>query len=333
MNVFVFPGQGSQNNQMLKNLNAYSCKDVVKIFEIVSDISRKDIVRLIEKSSNDELKKTKNTQVVMFAMDLAYGKVLESFGIFPHVVAGHSLGQYAALVMSGILDIESACRIVVKRADLMSKLHVQGELCAFKSPKINIKHIENVCQMIRKETGEIISIALYNSCKQIVVGGTKKSVSMFKGEMDRETGYSTSILSVSLPFHTLLMEDMTLEFQKYIQKVKMKQGSIPIILNTTGEYFENLNDEKIIKEELINQCYKPVQWIATMEKIIKIKNSNIYEVGPGRTLAGFFKNDNPFIKVLRADDRKSIEKIVNENSEHIVERRIFEGKLWESYLN
>lgn len=333
MNVFVFPGQGSQNNQMLKNLHAYSCKAVDKIFEIVSDISGKNIVRLIEKSSNDELKRTENTQVVMFAMDLAYGKVLENFGIFPHIVAGHSLGQYAALVMSGILDIENACRIVVKRADLMSKLDIQGGLCAVKSPKMNINYIENVCRMIREEIDEVISIALYNSCKQIVVGGTKKSVSMFKEKMDRETGYSTSMLSVSLPFHTMLMGDMITEFQRYIQEVKIKQGSIPIILNTSGECFENLNDGKLIKDELINQCYKPVQWINTMEKIIKVKNSKVYEVGPGHTLAGFFKNDNPLIKVLRADDRKSIEKIGKENKKHIAEKRIFERKLWESYLN
>ena len=333
MNVFVFPGQGSQSNQMLKSLNAYSCRAADKVFEIVSKISGKDIVNLIEKSSNDELKKTENTQVVMFAMDLAYGKILESFGIFPHMVAGHSLGQYAALVMSGILDIENACRIVMKRADLMSKLDVQGGLCAVKSLNMDIKHIEKNCQMIQEETGEVISIALYNSCKQIVVGGTKKSVSMFKERIDRETGYSASILSVSLPFHTMLIEDMAGEFQKYIQAVKIMQGNIPIILNTSGKCFENLSDEKIIKEELINQCYKPVQWIATMENIIKIKEPKVFEVGPGHTLAGFFKNDHPLIKVLRADNRKSIEKIGNENRKHIVEKRIFERELWESYLN
>ena len=193
MNVFIFPGQGSQSNQMLKALRAYSCREAEEVFKIVSEIVKRDIIQLIETSSDAELRKTENTQIVMFAIDMAYEKMLESNGIFPNMVAGHSLGQYPAMVTAGIMSIEQASWLVKERAKLMSSVNSNGGLCAVKSPQLDIEEIEVLCKKISRQTGDVLSVALYNSDKQIVVGGTDETLKLFQEEAIILKRYSTAM--------------------------------------------------------------------------------------------------------------------------------------------
>lgn len=303
-NIFLFPGQGSQTDKMLDLLDAYniSYKDEI---DLISNTVGVDIYRLLRNGSIDELSQIRNSQLVTFTMNALYFHILSKLNITPDIVAGHSLGQYNALVAVGSLDIESAAKIILKRSELVLEIKEKGALTSVFSPCLKEDIIYHLCATIVDMTKNPISIALYNSKNQIVVGGTEKAINIFENELSKLHGYKCKRLRVPHAFHTALMNSIVDRFILELQNYKFEPPKLPLLLNTTGDFYKGDN----LKEECVNQCFKPVLWTSIMEKINDIDDEKIIlEVGAGKTLSGFSRNIIKKGKILPCQNVSSIKK-------------------------
>lgn len=300
--IFIFPGQGNQNSQMLQPLFGYKFPEAEKVFQDASEIFGFDLVHLIRHSSAEVLSRTEYTQIIMFVTDVAYLKVLEKLDIYPDMVAGHSIGEYAALVASEALGFQQACNLVKKRADLMSQVETAGGLCLLKGKEIDVSWLEALCQEISEETG-YVAPALYNSKSQIVVGGERKGLEKFEEKLKGYSEYFTKRLAVGQAFHTKLMKSMAEQYAPFVEKAEMHKPKIPIFLNCTAQV---LQKEEELKDELIRQCFLPVQWKKTMEEFLKEQDPFFIEAGPGHSLVALLKNYKPGIPYVCSDDRKGV---------------------------
>ena len=306
---FMFPGQGVQHSQMLVPIKNYKI-DVSRVFKTVSEAYGVDIEKLIETSTQEILRETRYTQMVMFASDMAYYEVIKKMGIEPNWVAGHSLGQYAAFVAAGAVDLYEASCLIRQRSDLMSKVRRTGKLCAISSPVLDEELIRLICIEIEEKTKKCLRIALYNSNYQVVVGGESEAVLQLEKQLLKKTDYKVTVLSVGQAFHTPIMNEMIDEFQIYIDKLNIRKPNIPIILNRDGEILTCQRHEQVIKEEMRKQCNQPVQWKKTIKTMLSMKTKISIEVGPGRVLCGFLKNMSKNIKTYYMEDRKSFMKAI-----------------------
>ena len=181
-NIFLFPGQGSQSEKMLDVLDSYNIPYRKKI-ELISNSVGIDIYQLMKNGNREELSQIQYSQLVMFTINVLYFDMLSMLKIKPDIVAGHSLGQYNALVADGCLDIKSDAKILLKRSQLVSEIKEEGILISVFSPVLKEEIINNLCITISKMTETPISIALYNSNNQIVVGGTEKAIILFEKKL------------------------------------------------------------------------------------------------------------------------------------------------------
>lgn len=306
--IFIFPGQGNQNSQMLKPLLGYKIPEVEKIFQEASEICGFDLLYLISYSPADVLNRTEYTQIIMFVTEIAYLKVLEHLKIYPDMVAGHSIGEYAALVSAGVMDFPQACNLVKNRARLMSEVKISGGLCLLKGKEVDVSWVEKLCQEIANETG-YVAPALYNSKSQIVIGGEKKALEEFERKLKMYPEYFTKRLAVGQAFHTKLMKTMSEEYFSFVEKIEFQNPQIPILLNCTAQM---LLKEEQLKQELVEQCFFPVQWQRIMEKFLEEENPVFIEVGPGHSLTSLMKNYRVGIPCICTEDRKEILKIGKE---------------------
>lgn len=305
---FVFPGQGAQSPRMLQSLRGYGI-EVSSVFEAVSEGCGFDVENLIEKATGDILSRTEYTQLVMFSMDVAYHKIIQEIGIKPAWVAGHSLGQYAALVASGALDLYETSILLKERSRLMNEVKMQGRMCAVSSVTMDTEAIGRLCEKIRSTRGECISTALYNSRNQIVVGGTPEAIGTFSNHLGGMENYKVKVLPVGQAFHTPIMDEMMAQFKEHIDRIGIQKPSIPVILNCTGELLDMEGFEEELRKEMLRQCNCPVQWVKTMDTMAELGTKAVIEIGPGRTLCGFMKSAARTVKAYHAEDRKSIEKL------------------------
>lgn len=305
---FVFPGQGAQSPGMLQALRGYGI-EVSSVFEAVSEGCGFDVEDFIERSTGEALSRTEYTQIVMFSVDVAYYKIIKEMGIAPAWVAGHSLGQYAALVASGALDLYETSALLKERSRLMNEVKRQGKLCAVSSVKMDTDAIRDLCEKIRAREGGCLGAALYNSKNQMVVGGTPEAVGAFSSHLEAMESYKVKILPVGQAFHTAIMDEMMEQFKEHIDSLTVKKPDVPVILNCTGGLLDMDDFERELRCEMLRQCNQPVQWVKTMETMVELGTKAIIELGPGRTLCGFMKNAARSVKAYHAEDRKSIEKL------------------------
>ncbi len=309
--IFVFPGQGSQKAGMLTTLANYGI-DTNDIFQTISDACEFDVRDFLKNASMETLSRTEHTQIATFSISMGYWKILNQLGIQAHTVAGHSIGQYAALVSAGVLDLYETSRLIKIRSELMSTVKRRGRLCAVSSACLDLDLIEKICRELIQKEDDCLQISLYNSNRQIVVGGTAEAIERFKDRMDKYEGYRSKILPVGQAFHTELMYDMSKKFKKYVEELTNQEPRMPVVLNCTGEVYQNGHDDREqIKNELVQQCHKPVMWLKTMEYILGLGESTIIEVGSGKSLGGMFRNLSKAGKVIGCEDRKSIMKMTS----------------------
>ena len=287
--IFMFPGQGNQNNKMLVPLRSYQIPEAMETFKEVSDVCGFDVIDLIENKSQEVLNCTKYTQLIIFATDMAYFRALKAMDIVPDVVAGHSIGEYAAFTAAGILDFHEACHLIKERARLMNEIPVSGGLCALRSNNIDLEIINKVCSRIEKE-GEILAPALFNSPKQIIFGGTEKALQRLCEEMNAFPNVFIKRLAVGQAFHTALLYPMVDEFSSLVSAIKIDSPEFPILLNCTGQYYGGEGCEDDIRKELIDQCFRPVMWSDIVNKRISLESPNFVEVGPGHSLTSQLKS-------------------------------------------
>ena len=280
MKAYVFPGQGAQFSGMGKELykNSNTAK---KLFEKANTILGFNITKIMFEGSEDELKQTKVTQPSIFLHSVILAKVLgEKFQ--PDLVAGHSLGEFSALVAAKYLTFENGLKIVSKRAKAMQKACEKEPSTMAAILGLEDKIVESVC----KNINEIVVPANYNCPGQLVISGSKSGIDKACEKLKEKGARRALILPVGGAFHSPLMESARLELKTIIDNTYFKQGICPIYQNVNALPEE---EPQIIKENIIKQLTAPVLWTQTMKLMIKNNVTNIIEVGPGKVLQGLFK--------------------------------------------
>ena len=280
--AFVFPGQGAQFVGMGKDLydKSSNAKDM---FKKANNILKFKITDVMFEGSEDDLRQTKVTQPAIFLHSVILASLLEEFD--PTMVAGHSLGEFSALVANKVLGFEDGLRLVSKRAMAMQKAceAQPGTMAAVVGA--DEKMVESVCASINKNNMVVVP-ANYNSPSQIVISGSVEGVAAASEKL-KEAGIKRVVpLSVGGAFHSPLMEPARVELAEAIKDTNFNQGICPIYQNVTGQ---SVNDPEIIKKNLIAQLTSPVLWTQTMSNILANGVRTIVEVGPGTVLQGLFR--------------------------------------------
>lgn len=278
--AYVFPGQGAQFVGMGKDLFDKSSK-AKDMFHKANSILKFNITDIMFDGTDEDLRQTKVTQPAIFLHSVILASMLEDFE--PSMVAGHSLGEFSALVANKVLTFEDGLRLVSKRALAMQKAcdAQPGTMAAVVGLEDEI--VENICNGV-KET--VVVPANYNCPGQLVISGTKEGIDLVAPLLKEAGAKRVLPLSVGGAFHSPLMEPARIELAEAINDTKFNQGICPVYQNVTGQ---PVNDPEIIKKNLVAQLTSPVLWTQTMKNILANGAKTIIEVGPGTVLQGLFK--------------------------------------------
>ncbi len=280
MKAYVFPGQGSQYTGMGHDIYQSSNKAKM-MFENANDILQFRITDIMFGDNEDDLKQTKVTQPAIFLHSVILANLLEK-KFTPDVVAGHSLGEFSALVACDYLSFEDGLKLVSKRASAMQKACEKN-----KSTMAAILGLENkIVQDICKDIDLLVVPANYNCPGQIVISGTLEGIEVGCQELIKAGAKRAIKLSVGGAFHSPIMQSAQEELQEAINNTVFKNGICPIYQNVNGK---STNELEIIKKNLIKQLTAPVMWTQTMENMISDGLKSVTEVGPGKVLQGLFK--------------------------------------------
>lgn len=280
MNAYVFPGQGAQYVGMGKDLYD-SSKEAKELFNKANSILKFGITDLMFNGTEDDLKQTNVTQPAIFIHSVILSRVLGD-NFKPDMVAGHSLGEFSALVSNKTLSFEDGLKLVAKRADAMQKACEIEESTMAAILGLDDNVVEQICSSI----DEIVVPANYNSPGQLVISGSISGINKAIEKCKEEGAKRALPLKVGGAFHSPLMEPARVELAEAINSVKFNKGICPIYQNVTGQ---SVNDGEIIKKNLIAQLTAPVRWTKIMQNMIADGANNITEVGPGKVLQGLFK--------------------------------------------
>ena len=298
--VALFPGQGSQSIGMMQNLASNPL--VKKTFDEASDILNTNFWDMVN-IENTDINQTINTQPLMLAAGIATWRVLEESNInHPSFSAGHSLGEFTALVAAKAFSFESGLHIVKKRAELMQNAVPSDEGAMAAILGLKDSEVINICNNL-KEKG-VIEAVNFNSPGQVVVAGEKiiinTSLNVFK-----EAGAKRAIiLPVSVPSHCSLMKEAAIEFKEFLSTINFAKPIFPVVQNFEAIPYD---DEEKIKEGLFHQLFNPVRWTQTIEFMSEKKLNTFLEIGPGKVLTSLSKRINRDSKNISIDSLESIE--------------------------
>jgi [acyl-carrier-protein] S-malonyltransferase len=304
----VFPGQGSQSLGMLADLNS-NFPVVSEVFQEASDSISVDLWQILNEDQ-EALNLTKNTQPIMLAAGYATYKVLsEETNLSPVSMAGHSLGEYTALVASNSINFFDAIRLVRKRGELMQSAIPTGTGSMAAILGLEDALIIEICQ--NASSKGIVEAANFNSPGQVVIAG-EKNVVAHVCELMKEAGAKRAlVLPVSVPSHCSLMKEAAVKFKTYIESVELKTSNTKVIHNVNADYAGNSD---AIKAKLVEQLYMPVLWT---DSVIKMKDSGvdrIIEVGPGKVLTGLTRRIDKSLSASVIIDVSSLKSTIEEIS-------------------
>lgn len=285
--AMVFPGQGSQAIGMLADL-APVYPVIEQTFQRASEVLGYDLWDLVQNGEAAELNQTHRTQPALLAASVALFRVWqEKFPEHnPTVMAGHSLGEYSALVCSGALDFQDAIKLVELRGQLMQEAVPAGTGAMFAIIGLDNESIIKACEQAQQETGEIVSAVNFNSPGQVVIAGTKTAAEKAEA-LCKEAGAKRALpLAVSVPSHCALMKPAADKLAETLQNIQFFRPLVPVI-NNVDVAIENEADA--IRDALIRQLYSPVRWTEVVEKMAEAGVATLYEIGPNKVLTGLAK--------------------------------------------
>lgn len=292
--AYVFPGQGSQFSGMGKDL--YESSALAKdLFEKANSILGFRITDIMFNGSDDELRQTKVTQPAIFLHSVVLAATLGD-GFKPDMVAGHSLGEFSALVANKTLNFEDALQLVYKRAMAMQKACEINPSTMAAILNLDDKVVEDICKEI-SASGHVVVAANYNCPGQLVISGSTEGINIACEKMKAAGAKRALVLPVGGAFHSPLMEPARVELEAAINSTKFNTPICPVYQNVTANAVTNPDE---IKKNLIAQLTAPVRWTQTVMQMINDGATSFTEVGPGKVLQGLVKKVNASMETISA---------------------------------
>jgi [acyl-carrier-protein] S-malonyltransferase len=295
--AFIFPGQGSQTVGMGQALSENNEKSA-SIFKIADEILHTSLSSLIFNGPQEELTLTINAQPALLTTSIAILEYFRDSNIQADYVAGHSLGEYSALVAAGAFTFEEAVYAVRKRGEFMEAAvpNKEGTMAAILG--LDREPLAEVTEKITEE-GFPVQLANLNCPGQIVISGSRRGVEL-ASEKAKEVGAKRALpLDVSGPFHSSLMKPAAEKFKDVLNGMNIVDAKVPVIANVLAE---PIMEADLIKEKLVEQLYSPVQWEDSVRKMIELGVDTFIEIGPGKVLSGLVKKIDRTVKTYAISD-------------------------------
>jgi [acyl-carrier-protein] S-malonyltransferase len=302
--AFVFPGQGSQAIGML---NGFGDNPVVRdTLAEASDAIKVDLAKLIAEGPKEDLDLTTNTQPVMLTAAVATWRAwLAAGGAMPALVAGHSLGEYSALVAAGALSFADAVPLVRFRAQAMQEAVPVGQGGMAAILGLSDDDVRAACAEAAQ--GEVVEPVNFNAPAQVVIAGHKAAVERACEACKARGAKRALVLPVSAPFHSSLLRPASLRLQEYMSGLVFTAPAIPLINNVD---VATVTDPAAIRDALVRQAASPVRWVETVQKFAAEGVTHVIECGPGKVLAGLTKRINGELTGDAIVDQASLERIL-----------------------
>lgn len=280
--AFVFPGQGSQSVGMLAPL-ADEYSSIQQLFSRASDVLGYDLWALAQSGPQEQLNLTEQTQPLLLTSSVAIWQVWQSLGgSVPALMAGHSLGEYSALVCSGVIDFDAAVSLVRDRGKFMQQAVPQGVGAMSAVLGLDDEVIVSICQDVSVD-GNVVEAVNFNSPGQVVVAGSADAVSKAADLLKKAGAKRVAPLPVSAPFHTSLMKPAAEQLAVAIAKVEFQAPTIPIVHNVHASIE---SDPGKIRQLMVEQTASPVRWTQSIEFMVARGVERVVECGPGKVLSG-----------------------------------------------
>lgn len=306
-NAFVFPGQGSQSVGMLADAAA-QFPEISKTFSEASNVLGYDLQRLAFEGPAEDLNQTVHTQPALLTASYAVWKILSSRGAMrPTILAGHSLGEYTALVCADAMTFHDAVKLVAARGQFMQDAVAAGTGAMAAIIGLEDDAVLKLCDEVRGEK-EVLSPANYNSVGQVVIAGHDVAVNRAVA-LAKERGARMAVLiPVSVPSHCELMRPAAARLAELLETVNISKPLLPVMNNADVKVYDNAAD---IRAGLTRQLYMPVRWVETIQSFIKMNVTTIIECGPGKVLTGLNKRIDKSLQLQSVCDLASIVNCLN----------------------
>ncbi|MDQ1233613.1 [acyl-carrier-protein] S-malonyltransferase [Paenibacillus sp. SORGH_AS306] len=300
--AFVFPGQGAQKVGMAKDVHD-ALPQAAQLFKTADQTLGFSISELAFEGPEEQLKQTANTQPALLTASIALLEALKSKNITPDYVAGHSLGEYSALVAANALDFEEAVAIVRARGQFMEQAVPSGQGAMAAVLGAEREPLAALCAEI-SATGHAVELANVNCPGQIVVSGSVEGVNAVSARIKEIGGKRAIMLEVSGPFHSSLMKSAADQLSERLQSVSFRDATVPVVANVTATTVTTASE---IQALLVEQVYSPVLWEDSVRFLINEGVDTFIEIGPGNVLTGLIKKIDKNVRLINISSLESIE--------------------------
>ncbi|MFD1705848.1 ACP S-malonyltransferase [Siminovitchia sediminis] len=303
--AFIFPGQGSQTVGMGKEA-AETNEKAKSVFDRADQRLGYSLSSIIFEGPQEDLTSTANAQPALLTASMALMQDLTDAGISPDYTAGHSLGEYTALVAAGAIDFADAVYAVHKRGQFMEEAVPNGRGTMAAVLGLERGTLHGICEQVTSG-GDLVQMANLNCPGQIVISGTVEGVKK-AGEQAKEQGAKRVLpLQVSGPFHSSLMKPAAERFTQVLHEIEIKDADVPVIVNVSAE---PETKKEAFQEKLIEQLYSPVLWEDSVQKLISLGVDTFVEIGPGKVLSGLVRKVDRKVTAISVQDPESCQKAI-----------------------